>query len=456
MASSGVTCADQQFDVIIVGGRPAGSTLAARLGRQGLRVLIVERATLPSPPAVSCPVIYSSTMSLLDEIGADEAEYAQDTPRLRRWTTDVRDDFSTINMVPLVRGRDYAYAIDRARFDGALWQHARREPAVVAIDGFTVTDLLWNDGRVAGIRGRRGRGAEQTFAADCVVGADGRFSTVARKAGASSYDEHDAHPTSIYYAYWKDVAPYDDHGTCVQVFAPGEGFGFLLAESAGGMTMVAIEGRTGLLDPGEGKPGEMYARLVQQYPRVWRRLQDATQATGVHGMRKIGNLYRQAGGPGWALVGDALHQKDPLDGQGIYDAVFTARALAEAIGAWKRGEQTWEQALAGYEAAVRTETYPMYRRTIERVRTEVYGRIPRIGFNTYLRWLMQDREYKRRIGLLVVRDLHPEGWLPLHVMLRAMLGGALADLGRACSTGLETAMDATGWSMKLMPKRSRP
>jgi flavin-dependent dehydrogenase len=81
------------FDVIIVGGRPAGATLAARLGQHGLHVLLLERSPFPSTPAVSSPAIYSSTMALLDEIGADEAAYAQNTPRFRRWVTEVRKIF---------------------------------------------------------------------------------------------------------------------------------------------------------------------------------------------------------------------------------------------------------------------------------------------------------------------------------------------------------------------------
>src|SRR3954447_18397958 len=95
------------FDVIIVGGRPAGATLAARLGQAGQRVLLLERATFPSVPAASCPVIYAGTMALLDEIGADEADYAQGTPRLRRWVTEVRDDYRTFNLIPAQQGRDY-------------------------------------------------------------------------------------------------------------------------------------------------------------------------------------------------------------------------------------------------------------------------------------------------------------------------------------------------------------
>src|SRR5262245_37073838 len=112
---------DIHYDVIVVGGRPAGATLAVRLGQQGLRVLLLERDSFPSAPAASCPVIYPSTMRLLDEIGADEADYARGTPPLHEINTEIRDDFRTIIRVPDLFGRDYAYAIDRARFDQALW-----------------------------------------------------------------------------------------------------------------------------------------------------------------------------------------------------------------------------------------------------------------------------------------------------------------------------------------------
>src|SRR5689334_5522604 len=175
---------DTHYDIIVVGGRPAGATLAARLGRQGLRVLLLERAVFPSAPAASCPVIYPSTMALLDEIGAREDDYARATPPLRQINTEIRGDFRSIIRVPRLSGRDYAYAIDRARFDDALWRNAARHPTVTALQGISITDLVHEGERIAGARGRGPGGAEMAWTADCVVGADGRFSQVARKAGA--------------------------------------------------------------------------------------------------------------------------------------------------------------------------------------------------------------------------------------------------------------------------------
>src|SRR5262249_14218580 len=133
-------------------GRPAGSTLAARLGRMGLRVLLMERATFPSLPAASSPIIYSPTLKLLDEIGADEKAYARNTPRIRRVIGSGRGFAATIP-IPDAHGRGYAYAIDRARFDAALWDNALRFPTVEGRQGFSVSDLLWEGERVVGIVG---------------------------------------------------------------------------------------------------------------------------------------------------------------------------------------------------------------------------------------------------------------------------------------------------------------
>ena len=311
------TMSDQHthYDTIIVGGRPAGATLAARLGQAGLRVLLLERATLPSAPATSCPAIYPATMHLLDEIGADEAAYARGTPRLHRMVAEIRDDFRVSIPMPTLFGRDYLYAIDRARFDAALWQVAARCPSVDARQGLAVTDLLRNGAQVTGVVGRQAGGAEQRFTADCVVGADGRFSLIARKVAARSYDQRADMPTTIYYAYWRNVVPYDDQGSLITSYGSGRGYGYLLMDSADGLTCVAIEGRSDALALGDKQGLACYMRLLQAHPRIRRRLAHAALVGEVRGMRDIGNMYRQAGGAGWALVGDALHQKDPLDGQ---------------------------------------------------------------------------------------------------------------------------------------------
>jgi flavin-dependent dehydrogenase len=422
------------YDVIVVGGRPSGSTLAARLGQGGVRVLLLERAKLPSLPAASSPVIYASVMSMLDEIGADENEYARNTPKIRRMI-NVTPDLQMEMRVPMGFGRDYGYAIDRSRFDYALWQTAAHSPNVTAWHGVSVTDVLVEDGTVIGVKVTREDKTPQTFHARLVVGADGRFSTVARKVDARTYDEHEDNPTSLLYAYWSGAQLHDDGEPALMAYGDGvSGYGFLVMDSADDTLVVAIEGRADALEFEGGQSEAFYKSLIMAQAPLSRRLQGATLASDVRGMRKVGNLYRQPGGQGWALVGDAYHQKDPLDGQGIYDAVFTAKKLSEAILRWHAGEQTWEDALLQYNVEARAETYPMYQSTLNRVQGSFYSNMPpwlvKVGSQTFVRWLMEDRLVQEQMGMMITRQVKPNQVMGAPTVVGALLRGPLRDLSK--------------------------
>jgi flavin-dependent dehydrogenase len=425
------TMTQTAYDAIIVGGRVAGSALAARLGLYGWRVLLLERDTLPSLPAVSSPIIYASTMHMLDEIGADEAVYARNTPKLRYLVNEALTYTSYVPIPRYANGRDYAYAIDRARFDAALWDNAVRLPNVTGKQGFSVTDLLWDGERVVGITGKTKGGAAETFTADVVIGADGRFGVVARKTGAQERDVHATYTTSIYYAYWRDVTPLDV-GACAAAYEGDGRFGYLVMDSADGQVAVAIEGRSDEVDPAGEDTETFYLAMLQRSPKLWARFADAERITSVRGMRDIGNLYRQAGGAGWALVGDAYHQKDPLDGQGIFDAVVTGKALAQALRQWKRGDLTWEEALAAYDETARVKTYPMFKTLQSRIRTNFYdslaGQLP----GQWQQWIAEDPRMTDLVGKMLTRQIPPDMVTVLApgIMMRAIARGSLREAGK--------------------------
>lgn len=416
------------YDVIIVGGRPAGASLAIRLGQLGLRVLLLERAVFPCPHPASSPIIYASAMFLLDEIGADESDYAHGAPRITRWVNELYDQFRIFVPFPEAFGRAYGYAIDRANFDDVLWRMAAAQPTVTVRQPFAVTALVWRDGVVVGLVGQAPGGAPETFSAGCVIGADGRFSMVAQQVKAESHDTHIETPTTVYYAAWQGAEPFDGQGGVVHFCKSASGYHFLVLDVANGLVNVVVEGQSKLFSPGAGQVEAFYMGLVRRHPLIWRRLEKAERVGPVRGMRNVGNLYRTAGGPGWALVGDALHQKDPIDGQGIYDALFSAKALSRELAAWKQEGKPWAQAVADYETAVREETFAMYRATIDQVKLMVYSTIPVDADKFFYRWFGADEEVNRRYALLSVRGIPATNWLPTSVLLKAAGRGAIDNL----------------------------
>jgi len=332
--------------------------------------------------------------------------------------------------MPKAHGRAYLHGLDRRTFDAALWDHLERHPTVERREGFHVTDVVRDErGRVTGVRGHRPGQAEETLRGRCVVSADGRFSVVARKVGAKTTEERTLRGTTVYYAYWRGPTTYGGEEDWGHVHTGIDGFSAFITPAAPGEWGVLVQCRKDYSRADEGVE-RWYESTLSGCPAVWRRFARATRITELSGMRDVGNLYREAGGDGWALVGDAYHQKDSYDGQGIYDALAGAKILAEELVSWHAGEASWEEALGRYRAEVRAESHPMFRRTMERLDREIYGEPPLLVTKTLLRWMLTDPEYTGRLGALVTRSVHPDEWMNGATVLRTLSRGLAGDLRR--------------------------
>jgi flavin-dependent dehydrogenase len=95
-------------------------------------------------------------------------------------------------------------------------------------------------------------------------------------------------------------------------------------------------------------------------PRIAGRLEHAELIAPIRGRTDIENFLRVASGPGWALVGDAGQHKDPIWGQGIGDAVRTARLLADIAPRALGSEGALLSALAEFHAARDRDLLPGY------------------------------------------------------------------------------------------------
>jgi 2-polyprenyl-6-methoxyphenol hydroxylase-like FAD-dependent oxidoreductase len=327
------------YDAIVVGARCAGAPTAMHLARRGRRVLLLDRATFPSD-TLSTHYVSQAGVVYLNQWGLLEEIQASNCPPITRMTSDW-GDFTLVGRPPPVEGAPAAYAPRRSVLDRILIEAALRAGAELR-ERVTLEDLLWEDGRVVGVRARAGGGRSHVERARVVVGADGRNSTVARLVGAPKYD--DTPPLACqWFAYWGGFSteglesyrrgrvmlfgiPTNDGLTCVVTAMPRERFEAFRADAPGN-----------------------YMRLIDLAPGLAARVRAGRREGPLFGTGDLPNFFRRSYGPGWALVGDAGNHKDPLTAQGIRDAFCDAERLAAAIDDGLNGRAPLEEALAEYE-----------------------------------------------------------------------------------------------------------
>jgi 2-polyprenyl-6-methoxyphenol hydroxylase-like FAD-dependent oxidoreductase len=348
---------NETYDAVIVGSRIAGLATAVHLARQDARVLVVDRATFPAP-TVSCPIFYGNSMAMLERLGVLDAVEALQAPKIRYYGTRIpHSGIDLVTRLPDSHGRDYAYSVRRELLDTAILRTVQTYPNITIREGCTVRDLVWGNGRVVGIRGRQGRGPDQTIYAHAVIGADGKHSLAARATGAEIYDRVKA-KTCIFYAYYRNIKPIHEPSAIVYVAADRR-TGVLVFDADNDLTVISV-----------GIPVEDFAQARRDpeatLERTWRSIDElaerglhAERATPVMGQAPVDSYYRQSYGPGWALVGDAGHYIDPVTGQGINNALRGAELLAEA---WSRTRRRadWMSAMAEYQRQRDQETRPIY------------------------------------------------------------------------------------------------
>ncbi|GAA5105604.1 NAD(P)/FAD-dependent oxidoreductase [Nocardia iowensis] len=324
------------YDVIVVGARCAGSPLAMLLARRGHRVLVVDRNAFPSD-TLSTHYIHQPGIARLRDWGLLDKLIASGVPPVRRMNAS-----PTLRGLAEIEGVTETYAPRRTVLDALLVDAARAAGAEV-IERFTVTDLIWDDGRVVGVRGSSADTGEQEFRASFVVGADGRNSTVSKLVDAE-YNRVIPALSFASYTYYDglDWEPQLRFGSDPQVFGSWP--------TNDGRVLVAVMRLLDRYSEFRADVAGNFQQVVDQVlPEYGAQLRDAERAEPFRTLRYPDNYYRRSAGPGWALVGDAGYHKDPVTGWGISDALVYGELLADKLHAGLSGAQPIDKAVREYE-----------------------------------------------------------------------------------------------------------
>lgn len=107
-------------------------------------------------------------------------------------------------------------------------------------------------------------------------------------------------------------------------------------------------------------PEGYWEAKLARHPGTADRIAGAENQTKLRSTGETPAFFRASSGPGWALAGDAGHFKDPVIGQGMRDAMWMGRTLAEAAAPALDDAAALDRATRAWEAARDRECLPAY------------------------------------------------------------------------------------------------
>lgn len=325
------------YDAVVVGARCAGSPLATRLAESGWRVLLVDREPPPAD-TLSTHCLFPNTLARLDELGALERIEAEHRLNLVDYGIRILGEEASGTFTP-IGGFDRMAAITRPVLDPALLDVAIEAGAETRF-GERVAALLGAGSEDDPVRGVVLEGGEE-IEARWVLGADGRASTVAGLLGLEKQRPM-AGEMAFMFGYWRGLPASD------RFFIDVIETGSLVWTPCEDDVSIVILGLDPELTRGDAERRrrrfvEGVGQFDDWFDAGWLERGEQLAPVRLAPETMLRGFFRRAAGPGWALIGDAGHFKNPSTAQGISDAIEQSLHVA--------GELTGPgESLDGYEA----------------------------------------------------------------------------------------------------------
>lgn len=361
--------ATHEFDAVVIGAGPAGSSTAISLAQKGYSVALIERESFPRY-RVGESLIPHCWFSLerLGVLGKMEtADFAQEKTSVQFASTDGEH----VHHFPFSEHTDHpsgrTWQVRRADFDKMLADHAAELGAKTFFET-NARGLIREDGRITGVKAETKSGEELIFSAKVVLDASGRNLFSVSKTDWREPDK--VLKKMACWTYYKGAKRDGVDGTATTVaYLPEKGW-FWYIPLPDDVVSVGVVADRDYLYRGERDPKAIFDREVEIQQWIKDHVEDAEQVGEYRVTGDYSYRSRYSAEDGLVLVGDAFAFLDPVFSSGVFLALRSGVLAADAVdAAIKSGDlsaghfQTYADQICHEIEAMRGLVYAFYDKT---------------------------------------------------------------------------------------------
>jgi flavin-dependent dehydrogenase len=321
-----------QYDVVVIGGGPAGSTVSTLLAQQGVRVGLFERERFPRFHIGES--LIPETYWVLERLNM--------LPKMQRSQFVKKYSVQFVNADGKLSAPFYfwdnkphecsqTWQVVRSEFDQLMLANAR-EHGVDAHEGVHVVDAIFDGERAAGVRIKAPEGERREVRATVVVDASGQAALLQNRFKLRLWDP--ILNKGAIWTYWKGAyrdAGRDEGATMVLQTADRRGWFWYIPLHADRVSVGVVAPFDHLFNRDRASHEQTYSEEVERCPAVKERIAGATRMTGYFVTRDYSYRSTKVSGDGWVLIGDAFGFLDPLYSSGVLLALRSGEMAADAI-----------------------------------------------------------------------------------------------------------------------------
>jgi geranylgeranyl reductase family protein len=321
------------YDVIVMGGGPAGSSVASILAREGRSVVLFEKAIFPRHHIGES--LMTDTYWTFERMGI--LEKLRQSPFVRKYSVQFANPAGKESRPFYFFEANHhesavTWQVTRSEFDKMLIEHAEEQGTTV-YQGTAVKRVLFEGERATGVEVQMQDGAIQQFHAKVIIDATGQTAMLSNKFGWRMRDPK--LKKAVLFSYFKGAhreADLNGGATLVLRTELGSNGWFWYIPLENDITSVGIVADPEYLVKGRGQDlAKIFEEEVQKCEPCHKRVAGAERVDKIYSILDYSYRSKQNSGDGFLLIGDAYGFLDPIYSSGVLLALKMAELAADAI-----------------------------------------------------------------------------------------------------------------------------